>query len=212
MTSIRSYYERFWDRPDDVSDDDPTTPRRRECLVAELRGRVRPGAAVLDLGCGAGAFTRWIREAGYEAFGADIAEGALRKARDASPGCQFLALRDDGGIPAGDGRFAAVWSTEVIEHVLDIRAFLSEIGRVLEAGGLLILTTPYHGRVKNLLLAALAFETHYDPLGDHIRFFSVRSLRRCLEEAGFTMLSWRGIGRVRPVPRTMFVLARKTGP
>jgi SAM-dependent methyltransferase len=209
LASIKSYYEDYWDRPGDVSEEDPTTPERRARLIETLRRYLAPGAAVLDLGCGAGRFTRWIREAGYQAAGADIAEGALRKAREAAPGCEFLTLGEDGRIPAEDGRFRAVWTTEVIEHVVDVGSFLQEIRRVLADDGLLILTTPHHGPVKNILVAFLAFDTHFDPLGAHIRFFSPRSLGRCLAESGFALLSWNGIGRVWPVPRTMFAVARK---
>ena len=38
-------------------------------------------------------------------------------------------------------------------------------------GGGLALTTPYHGRIKNFAVAALAFDRHFDVEGDHVRFF-----------------------------------------
>jgi 2-polyprenyl-6-hydroxyphenyl methylase/3-demethylubiquinone-9 3-methyltransferase len=74
-----------------------------------------------------------------------------------------------------------------LEHLFDVGAALTEINRVLRPGGKFVLTTPYHGLVKNLIVRVLAFERHYDPCGSHIRFFTRRSLKLCLEKAGFTV-------------------------
>lgn len=209
VTSTKTYYEKYWTGRGDVSQHDETTPRRRALLIETLERYLKPGSTVLDLGCGAGGFTLSLCEAGFEAVGADVSEGALEQASSRAPQCQFLVLKDDGVVPAPDGSFGAVWSSEVIEHVLDVGAFLKEIHRLLVPQGLLLLTTPYHGTAKNILLALLAFDRHFDPLGDHIRFFSRRSLDRCLAIAGFETLWSKGIGRVPPLYRTLFVVARK---
>jgi len=86
-------------------------------------------------------------------------------------------LNADGSIPAPNKSFAAVWSTEVIEHVLDIKDFLDEINRVLRPGGLLILTTPYHGILKNLFIVLLKFDRHFNPEGSNIRYFDKKGLK-----------------------------------
>jgi len=209
MTQLKDYYERYWTRDTDVSDADCTTPERRGRLLATLREFVAPGEAVLDLGCGAGAFTAWMKKAGYRAIGADLSTHALAMARDRFPQCGFLDLDPGGAIPAADGAFAAVWASEVIEHVLEVPAFLGEVRRVLRPGGLLILTTPYHGTVKNVLLALTRFEKHFNPLGSHIRFFDKPGLRKCLAAAGLDAIRWGGIGRCWPLYRTWFVVARR---
>jgi 2-polyprenyl-6-hydroxyphenyl methylase/3-demethylubiquinone-9 3-methyltransferase len=117
----------------------------------------------------------------------------------------FRQLNDDGTIPADDCHFDLVWSTEVIEHVFDIAAFLAEVERVLKPGGTFILTTPYHGVLKNILVCLLKFEKHFDPEGPHIRFFDKAGLRRCLAKAGLRTVRWQGIGRLPWVWRTWFV-------
>ena len=77
--------------------------------------------------------------------------------------------------------------------------------------GLLILTTPYHGFLKNLLIVLLKFDRHFDPEGSHIRFFDKKGLERCLNNSGFAQISWSGIGRFWKMYRTWFVVAQKCG-
>ena len=186
-----------------------TTPERKNRLLHTLQEYVEPGSRVLDLGCGGGQFTHAMFEAGYGTVGMDISENALRFARQQFPMCRFKSLNADGTTSEPSSSFSAVWSTEVIEHVLNVEAFLGEIYRILEAGGILILTTPYHGVLKNLLICLLKFDRHFDPNGSHIRFFDRKGLDRCLKKAGLDPVKFCGVGRVWKMYRTWFVVARK---
>ena len=78
-----------------------------------------------------------------------------------------------------------MWCSEVLEHVPDTAGFLTEVRRVLRRGGRLLLTVPDHGRLKRTLLALARYEPHYDPLGQHLRFYSRRSLTAVLHDTGF---------------------------
>jgi hypothetical protein len=49
-----------------------------------------------------------------------------------------------------------------------------------------VLTVPDHGRVKRLLIALAHYDAHYDPLGQHVHFYTRRSLARALVATGFT--------------------------
>ena len=64
----------------------------------------------------------------------------------------------------------------MIEHVYDTEQFVTEIARVLAPGGFFFITTPFHGYVKNFILALIGFDKHFDVTGPHIRFFSDRAL------------------------------------
>ena len=209
MNMLHSYYNRYWSRAQDVSDQDVTTPERKDRLLKALKKYCVPGAPVLDLGCGWGMFTAVMRSAGYQAVGLDISEKAIERARLNHPEVEYNILDADGSIPFEDDSFSAVWSTEVIEHVLDVPEFLNEINRVIRPGGIFILTTPYHGLAKNLLIVFAGFDRHFKVDGSHIRFFNRRSLTQSLGRSGFQSLIVRGIGRCWPVYRSWFVIAKK---
>jgi 2-polyprenyl-6-hydroxyphenyl methylase/3-demethylubiquinone-9 3-methyltransferase len=71
--------------------------------------------------------------------------------------------------------------------------------RHLKPGGVIILTTPYHGYLKNLALSLLnAWDKHFtvDWEGGHIKFFSPKTLSAMLKEAGFGEIEFRGAGRL----------------
>ncbi len=181
---MRAFYEAFWeDAPEDPAPYE--WERRRTLLLAEAR----PGERVLDLGCGAGRFLAALGEAGAEPVGVEIAQAAVDRARTNVPGADVRLLLDDAVIPAGHGEFDLVWCSEVLEHIPDVSEALHEVRRVLKPGGRLLLTVPRNGPT-----ALLRFDATFDPLGQHVRFFTRRSLRRTLDATGFTPTSIRRSG------------------
>jgi ubiquinone/menaquinone biosynthesis C-methylase UbiE len=177
---LKTFYEDVWaELPDDP---EPWEWERRRAIL--LRDAWR-GERVLDLGCGAGRFMRALRAEGAHPVGVDIAEGALERARRNVPGAELHLLGPDGAIPLEDSSIDVVWCSEVLEHVPDTAGFLTEVRRVLRRGGRLLLTVPDHGRLKRTLLALARYEPHYDPLGQHLRFYSRRSLTAVLHDTGF---------------------------
>jgi 2-polyprenyl-3-methyl-5-hydroxy-6-metoxy-1,4-benzoquinol methylase len=112
----------------------------------------------------------------------------------------------------GPPLFDLIVSTEVIEHLYAPRPFVDGCLKALRPGGRLILTTPYHGYLKNLVLAiAGKWDRHADPLwdGGHIKLWSRKSLTRLLEERGFHNVQFRGAGRLPWLWMTMVVCADK---
>ncbi len=176
---MRDFYEGVWaGMPDDP---EPWAWRRRRALL--LR-EARAGERVLDLGCGAGRFVAALRDAGADPVGVELAEAALERARRNVPGADLRLVANDGALPLGHGEVDLVWCSEVLEHVPDTIAFLTEVRRVLRRGGRLLVTVPDHGRLKRTLIALAHYDAHYDPLGQHVRFYTRRSLRaRCRRPA-----------------------------
>ncbi len=135
----------------------------------------------------------------------------------AHPGVEFSVADvtgpfNDLGCPAG--AFDVVITTEVIEHVYSPRKLAANAFQALCAGGELILTTPYHGYLKNLALALTGrLDAHFTVLwdGGHIKFWSRRTLTILLKEAGFTDIAFYGTGRCPFFWKSMVVTAKKPG-
>lgn len=203
---MRAYYEDVWaDLPDDPA-------WAWEWRSALLSGEARPGERVLDLGCGAGHFLALLERLGAEPIGVELAERALERAHRRAPGAETHLLEADGSIPLGHGAVDLVWCSEVIEHVGDVGGLLGEVRRVLRPGGRLLVTTPFHGRVKGAVLALTRFEAHFDPLGQHLRFFTPASLRHALEA---TRLEVVGVSAARGLPlwrETLVARAQRPSP
>jgi 2-polyprenyl-3-methyl-5-hydroxy-6-metoxy-1,4-benzoquinol methylase len=178
---------------------------RRDFLLAH----VSAGASVLDVGCGEGAFASELARAGLSVVGVDIAEEPLRRARAREPGLELRLIDGDGPWELPDAAFDVVWAGEVIEHVADTAAWLSEVRRVLRSGGSLLLSTPSHGALTRLRLAlsARAWDEHFDPLGDHLRFYTRSALSRLIREFGFEQVQIRSAGGPPGARRLLLVRA-----
>jgi ubiquinone/menaquinone biosynthesis C-methylase UbiE len=177
------YFERLWSELPDAPPED--YERRRAFLLASLA----PGSRVLDVGCGAGWFCAALEAGGFGVVGVDVAGEAIRRARERCPSVEFalVAEHPPHELPYADGSFDAAWLGETLEHVQDVIALLEEIHRVLKPGGRLIVTTPDHGRLLRLrfALSTRAFERHFEPRSDHVRFFTARTLSTLLESCGY---------------------------
>ncbi|MCI0403509.1 MAG: class I SAM-dependent methyltransferase [Acidobacteria bacterium] len=205
MSSAREFYDRYWENPGAAPPAlDPLSDKRLQLFLP----LVPPGSCVLEVGCGAGLQTRKLA-ARWKMVALDISPLALAAARQALSNGRWACASVESGLPFADASFQAVYCCEVIEHLLDVRGALREMQRVLAPGGLLFLSTPYHGLVKNVALALFGFERHFDPAGPHIRFFTRRTLLRALDAAGFRMKGFRALGRAWPVWMNMVVWARK---
>lgn len=177
---MKRIYEDHWrDAPEDPE------PWRWQWRRELLLSAVRPGERVLDLGCGSGRFLSLLDDG----VGAEIAEEAVARARRHG---EVRLLNADGTLPFDHGEFDLIWCSEVIEHVPDAEGLLQEARRVLRPGGRLLLTTPDHNLPRRLALAVLRFDRHWDPQGQHVRFFTRASLDRTLRATGFTPQRVRG--------------------
>lgn len=183
--------------------------------LLEILRTLRPHR-ILDLGCGNGALCARLAEAGYHVTGVEYDKSGVATARRSHPEIQFHAfgVQDDPAeLLAKTGHsFDTVISTEVIEHLFSPHLLPQYAYRVLDDNGCLIVTTPYHGYLKNLALSVLnKWDVHHGPLwcGGHIKFWSRRTLTRLLYENGFDVVEFHGIGRFPYLWKSMLLVARK---
>src|ERR1700761_8207063 len=110
---------------------------------------------ILDLGCGNGYLVNYLIKQGYNAYGTDASEKGITIARQTNPERFFVQDLSSDALPEQlqSIPFDTIISTEVIEHLYNPEAFISFCRQQLKQGGELIITTPYHGYLKNMMLS-----------------------------------------------------------
>ncbi len=207
MPASEDYHEALWEAvPEGL---EPVDFARRGGF---LLGHVRAGERVLDVGCGEGRFAAELARIGARPVGIDVAAEPLRRAREHHPELDLRQVPAEGAWPLADASFDAVWAGEVIEHVADTAGWLSEVRRVLHSGGVLLLSTPNHGRLQMLRWALVprAFEAHFDPRADHLRFYTRRILTELLEDFGFADVEVRSAAGLPGARRGLLASARRS--
>lgn len=184
--------------------------------LADLTAMLDPAknTSILDLGCGNGYLVNHLIEHGYNAYGTDASEKGIAIARGTNPSRFFVQDLSIDELPdqLQQIEFDTIISTEVIEHLYNPEAFLVFCHKHLQKNGELILTTPYHGYVKNLMLSIFnKWDTHMNPLwlGGHIKLWSKKTLSQALKNAGFEVLSVNGCGRIPYLWMSMIIKARR---
>ncbi len=153
---------------------------------------LRPGDRVLDMGCGAGrhAFEAFRRGGDVVAFDQDGDElarvldvlGAMRDAGEAPAGAEADIKQGDAlSLPFADGEFDRVVAAEVLEHIPDDVAAMSELARVLRPGGTMAVTVPRW--LPERVCWALSDAYHANE-GGHVRIYTARELVARLESTG----------------------------
>lgn len=177
-----------------------------ELLERETR-EVRPGARVLDVGCGTGFNVRRLSARGFEVTGLEPAEGMRSRAIENNPGVEIVA-GDIELLPFGTNSFDLVTAIEVIRYLRDPSRAVAELARVLRPGGMAFVTgAPLLSlnayAAVNVVTSRVKVPTFTKV--DH-SFVTARSARRLFERAGFSTVAvrgrfvgaWHALGRLSP--------------
>ena len=170
---------------------------------------------VVDLGSGNGRLCSRLSRAGLQVAGVEYDRDGFDIARRAHPMLNFYnhGLQDDPALLlAKEESFDAVVSTEVVEHLFSPHLLPIYARAVLKEKGYLVVSTPYHGYLKNLALSVLGkWDTHHTVLwhGGHIKFWSRATLTRLLHENGFEVIGFSGVGRLPFFWKSMIVVGQK---
>ena len=183
---------------------------------AELqRQRTRLGdrpARLFDLGCGNGSVAAALATDGWDVTGVDPSSAGITEARKAFPDLRLAQGSAYEDLVAQYGRFPVVISLEVVEHVYAPRDYARTLFDLVEPGGGAIISTPYHGYLKNLALAVTGkMDAHFTVLWDHghIKFWSIPTLTSLLTEVGFRSIHFHRVGRIPALAKSMIAIAEK---
>lgn len=173
----------------------------RRQLVQQLVRRYvqKPGARILDAGCGTGGTLKALQGL-TDLYGCDVSREALAFCRQRS--LKQLVAADVLALPYASASFQAVISCDVLEHLPDDQAGLREMLRVLQPGGFLFITVPAH---------RFLWSEHDEALG-HRRRYRAKELRQKLQEAGANVLKLSAVVMFAFPPILLFRIGQRLRP
>jgi len=171
---------------------------------------------VCDLGSGNGVLANQIKQAGYYVAGVEKDEQGVTVSKKTYPGINFyqFGVEDDVQdlIKHEKQGFDVVVSTEVIEHLYSPHLLPIFAHKILVTRGYLIISTPYHGYLKNVAISLFnKWDHHHTALwhGGHIKFWSQATLTSLLESHGFKLVGFYGAGRLPWLWKSMILVAQR---
>ena len=183
--------------------------------VTRALAGVPRGARVFEIGCGNGVTAKALARLGYDVTAVDTSVSGIEMARlEGASQCRFEVGSAYDDLAGRFGTFDAVVSLEVVEHLFSPATFARTVKALLAEGAPAVISTPYHGYLKNLALAVMdKWDRHHAPNweGGHIKFWSRASLREFFESAGLRETAFLRVGRIAPLAKSMIGVYRSSG-
>ena len=168
--------------------------------VLRLLPPLRTGIKTLEVGCGEGAFSMTIPDTA-ETWGIEPEVSSATIARDRLS-TVLMSTFEEASTQLPRSYFDLVICNDVIEHMSDHVTFLNSIRTYMRSDAYLIGSVPNVRFYRNLFNLMICGDWHYQNAGvldrTHFRFFTFKSFRRSLEDAGFQVKRLEGIN---PGPR-----------
>lgn len=173
-------------------------PHSSHSVILRWLGEGR-GRRLLDVGAADGLLSRQLTAFGWRVT---AIEGDPTLAQVGARHCERMIIMNlDREIPVGEGPFDVIVYGDVLEHLVDPLRVLVELDRGLGRGGFVIISVP---NIAHLWIRLLLLVGHFDYLDrgildhSHLRFFTERSLRAMLGDAGL------GIERFTATPAPLY--------
>lgn len=157
------------------------------------------GLRMLDIGCGGGLLSEPLARLGADMTGIDPAAENVEIARAHAAGTgvsvDYRATTAE-ALAAAGARFDVVLAMEVVEHVVDVPAFVATCASMVKPGGLLMMAT-LNRTLKSFALAIVGAEyiLRWLPRGTHQwdKFVKPEELETAIEDAGLRVIAERGV-------------------
>ena len=191
--------------------------KRLDYILTNARKHLKPGAKILDIGCGNGIISMHLGTLGFEVMGIDVSDKTIAAAQQKNTLPNVTFIRKSAEELSAEGHlFDAIVCSEVLEHLNEPGGLLQKISKILASNGILIATVPngmgprevfvtkpmlYLQKKNNLLTKMVkgvkkllgysgkTVQSDADYL-DHIQFFSYHDLKRLLNNNQFTMIDF----------------------
>ncbi|MGI5246577.1 class I SAM-dependent methyltransferase [Dactylosporangium sp. CA-139066] len=193
----------------------PGSPLSMLYWLARARARLippaeRPGAVLVDLGCGGGLLAPHVADKGYRHIGVDLIVSGLEQSREHG----IAPVRADvRRLPFADGIADVVSAGELLEHVPDWLGVVAEACRILRPGGWLVLDTLADTLLARVVAVRLAEAVMPAVRGIHdpALFVDPRRLREACARHGVN-LDVRGVRPTLPALVRWLVTRRNAVP
>ena len=191
--SWRERFSRFGNRYDDdahIAGWTITGLRSRYSQFKRIWRAAPAGSLWLDVGCGAGTYTRFLADEGLTVLGVDYSAPSLAKARARCPENILWCVADASRLPLQSSLVHGVVCLGVLQAVSDTRPFAIEFARCLQPDGLLLVDGLNLWCLPNLAGEILRRLRGKQP---YLRYENPLTLPRRLRSAGFTVSGFHWI-------------------
>ncbi|CAN5559193.1 hypothetical protein BH11BAC2_BH11BAC2_08550 [soil metagenome] len=188
--------------------------KRLNFIADAIQTYCKPGARILDVGCGNGNIARGIGSLGFNVTGIDFSAEAIRyaKSKNTMPNVDFRVCSAE--EITNEERYDAVICSEVLEHLHQPDLLVNVLSRILQEGAILVATVPngigpremlvtrpvqsmssgWMGKVIDQSKKALGYNnnTVQSSSGDltHVQFFTKSEICDLIQKFGFNLLEF----------------------
>ena len=195
MKNLRTYYEKMHSkRP--VGLISPSDSVKNKILLKIIKNNVKAQTTFLDLGCGAGTFSKLLSTR-YAIVSLDISVPSLKHAKQ--QGLSGLVLADAEKLPFSDHVFNAVLIKDLLEHLQDDVSALNETMRICNQHSVVIMYVPNDLNERTISFESLLLKfTGYSIDNDvgHIRRYNKKGFTKLLHSCGYKVLCTSYMGHI----------------
>lgn len=166
---------------------------------------------LLDIGCGNGYLTKKLSKSFDKTIAIDNSESGIEQAKKNYSGDINFILSDLSNLNIKE-KLNCITLIEVIEHLYSPDSLLREINKFCDKNTKIIISTPFHGFIKNLLIILSGkFNDHFSPLWEHghIKFFTKKTLMQICARNNFKIEKIYYSGRIYPLSKSIIFILSK---
>ena len=181
---LQTEYLSTYTRSDDIS---PITLSRYPGLLDHFE-KYRANNNIIDVGAGNGHFIKAAKDRGWNVFGTEFDERAVKICEDKG------IIMHSGKLDVNNykpGFFDVITSFEVIEHINNPQEEIASFNKILRVGGVTYITTPNVNSISRYFLKGKWTVFNYP---EHLSYYSPGTLNRVFTQSGFKNVSLNTTG------------------